>query len=83
MMTLVASLAGSFAPLIIWLIKSFISNKDKQIEMIKSFHSFLDAADKSVEEKVNSQLSLKRARRKKQMELLEEKRLRDSKNVPK
>ena len=70
-MTLIASLAGSFAPLIIWLIKMFISNKDKQQDIIKSFYSFLDAADESIKQKVNSQLALKAARRKKQQELLE------------
>jgi hypothetical protein len=77
-MAFITSLLTTFGPIILWVMKLFIRNQARQEEMIKSFYAFLDAADASVKQKVNSQLSLKAARRKKQMQLLADKKKREN-----
>lgn len=72
-----SSILTALGPLIAFLIKSFIQNKEKQQEMIKSYYAFLDANDKAIQEKVDNIVKLNQARREKQQQLLEEKRKRD------
>lgn len=79
MLALIGTLAGSFAPLITWGIKLFVTDLDTQKRKLESFYAFVDAAEETQIHKVNSQIALKKARRKKQMELLEEKRQRELK----
>lgn len=75
---MILSLLGSaltiLAPLLVALIKAFIRDKEKQEQFIKSYYSFLDKLDKSVQVKVANHIALKQARLKKQQELLDRKR---------
>jgi len=71
------------APLIVFVIKTFIRDKKKAEDIIKSYYSFLDANEIAIQKKVENSIKLNKARREKQQQLLAEKRQRDleKKNV--
>lgn len=74
MIGIISSILTSLGPLIVWLAEKFIANQQKREEFIKSYYSFLDKVDKSVQSKVANSIALREARRRKQQELLEKKK---------
>ncbi len=71
------TILGLATPIILWLIKTFISGEAKKAEYIKSYYKFLEDVDKIGEKKVQNHLSAKDALEAEQQKL--EKRLEDMK----
>lgn len=74
---MIATILTTLGPVVSWLIRTFIKDRERAEEILKSYYGHIEQSHMAGKHKVDMHMALNEARKAKQLELLKAKKLRD------